>query len=364
MGTKCCKNILILLAAIVVLLLIYHVNNLWIKVEGIENRLEHDNVPVAIVPDLKDSQSNSNSSDAEINFYKRTTDAVIARADSVIAFITAIAAMFTVITIYFAFQNLTISNDLRSKIDTAERLKAEVDKLRDMQYTVNAMQHMIEGILYKNNNKYDYAIEEFTEAQKIESSDKIKLQLAYVYSDLLSIKIKENTDDDCEYCFKKAESYLKEASEKKGNRIAYKESLLALAMLYGVYGQSFINRDTMEPKEKDYEKFKELLEKSKDYFEKAKAEENKNPEVYRNYAITCLYLDDCKKMEDCLSKAKKCIELNELYKLEKKTALNAFRKFDINYAEKKMGKDKWEKIDKEFGPANPTNGTNTTSTSS
>lgn len=351
MDTKCCKTVLIFLCIIMILLSVYYVNYLRIKVDDIEDHLKHDSVPAVNIPATRESQTNS--LDAEIDFYKRTTDAVIARADSVIAFITAIAAMFTVITIYFAFQNFQISNELRLKLESLN----EVNNLK-------AMQHMVEGILYKNNNKYDYAIEEFREAEKIESRDKVKLQLSYIYSDLLLKGIEGNINLEHERYFNKAERYLKEASEKKLNRITYAESLLALAMLYGVYGQSFIDRDTLEPKEKDYEKFKELLEKSKDYFEKAKDEESNNPEVYRNYAITCLYLDDYKKMKEYLSKAKSCMELKEHYKLENKTALSAFRKFDIEYAKKKMGEDEWKRIDNEYGPADPTNSSNKTSASS
>jgi len=288
----------------------------------------------------------NNTSEAEINFYKDTTNSVISRADTVIALIEAIAVMFTILTIFLSVLNFQISADLRSKLDSAAKLEDKVNMLSETRHELKGevndlkvMQHWVKGIVYIQNKNFVYAVEEFHKAEKIGNNDKVKLQLAIVHTDLLMKNIKENrfSEDD----FKEAEHYLKEASNINEDEITCAESLLGLACLYGVVGKYYIHKDP--------QKSKVYFDKSKEHFDIARRKNKNNPEFYKNSAITYLYLKDIETMEETLKKGNNCIQIDERYSLEKKSILSAFEDDDKEFYEELMGEGKWDELEKRFG---------------
>lgn len=198
------RRVIIILLTVVIIALIYVAypfNGLYIQVKSFEHQLKHTSVPVSIINHT--GQKQLNSTDPEINYYRNTTDAIISRADSVIAFIVAIAAMFTILTIFLSMLNFHISSELYAKLESVAKLKDEFKTLQTMQddtkceiEKLKSMQYWVEGIVYRQANMLVNAIEKFKKAEETMDIGMIKLELADIRSDMFSKKLLKNKYDE------------------------------------------------------------------------------------------------------------------------------------------------------------------------
>lgn len=301
------------------------------RIEGFEKKINEDRSKLKLLEEniekmQSDSKFNEKNDDkVEIeslgDYYKDITESCISNISLIISIFLGIGGFFTLANILEIIQ-------VQDKI-------SKVDKIEEKYTILSALSYLNKGLNYENNERYNFAIDEYKKGLEINNMLVIRNQLASAYAELAGGCGKEKAKYYLEKGIKAISEYFESNivdSKMKDKRDEY-EAYSILACLYGRLGK-LIGEDINDVNKCN-------LKKSEEYFSKS-LEIDRDYKYLKNYALTLYYLDKIEKMTEYFQQSKSL--MNEIG-IENEDVMNIFSTDEI----KRIGFEKWNEYRRKVG---------------